>query len=150
MFLLLQYKSIKYRGNYMTKIWEDFSEYIINNYKNSKKIVEVGVGKVLEPGEILKKKLSNTEIKLVDLYPANDEIIQDDITNPNDEIYENSDLIYSIRPPEELQKDIINLSKKYDCDVIIKPLFTEEINYNLQNKLKLVNYKRMAFFILRR
>ncbi len=131
----------------MSSIWSNFTEYIIDNYPDSKKIVEVGVGKILEPSTILKEKLPNTEIKLVDIHPSNENIIKDDITNPTDNIYENADLIYSIRPPEELQKDIVNLGLKYKTDIIIKPLFTEEINYNLQTKLNLVNYKRTAFYL---
>lgn len=131
----------------MSSIWSNFTEYIIDNYPDSKKIVEVGVGKIVEPSTILKEKLPNTEIKLVDIHPSNENIIKDDITNPTDNIYENADLIYSIRPPEELQKDIVNLGLKYKTDIIIKPLFTEEINYNLQTKLNLVNYKRTAFYL---
>lgn len=131
----------------MSSIWSNFTEYIIDNYKDSRKIVEVGVGKILEPSNILKEELPDTEIKLVDIYPSNDTIIEDDITNPTPMIYKDADLIYSIRPPEELQKDIINLGLKYNSDIIIKPLFTEEINYNLQSKLKLVNYKRTAFYL---
>lgn len=131
-------------------IWKNFTEYIINNYSSSQKIVEVGVGKILEPSEILKKKLPSTDIKCVDIYPANKTVIKDDITHPTDSIYENSDLIYSIRPQEELQKDIVNLGLKYNTDIIIKPLFTEEINYELQTRLKLVNYKRNAFYVYKR
>ena len=134
----------------MSSIWSNFTEYIINNYNSSKLIVEVGVGKILEPSNILKEKLPDTEIKLVDIYPSNDNIIEDDITDPTDTIYQNADLIYSIRPPEELQKDIVNLGLKYDSDIIIKPLFTEEINYDLQTKLTLVNYKRTAFYVYKR
>ena len=131
-------------------IWESFTEYIIDNYSNSQKIVEVGVGKVLEPFEILKKKLPTTEIKCVDIHPANETVLNDDITKPTDSIYENASLIYSIRPPEELQKDIVNLGLKYKSDIIIKPLFTEEINYNLQTKFKLVNYKKNVFYVYKR
>jgi len=134
----------------MNSIWSNFTEYIVNNYKYSKKIVEVGVGKILEPSDILKEKLPNTEINLVDIHPSSNTIIKDDITNPTDSIYEDANLIYSIRPPEELQKDIVNLGLKYNTDIIIKPLFTEEINYNLQTKLKLVNYKRHAFYVYKR
>lgn len=134
----------------MSSIWSNFTEYIVNNYKYSKKIVEVGVGKILEPSDILKEKLPNTKINLVDIHPSINTIIKDDITNPTDSIYEDANLIYSIRPPEELQKDIVNLGLKYNTDIIIKPLFTEEINYNLQTKLKLVNYKRHAFYVYKR
>ncbi|MBE6493577.1 MAG: hypothetical protein E7Z84_03080 [Methanosphaera stadtmanae] len=131
----------------MDKQWQNLAEYIIKNFSNSTKIVEVGVGKILEPSEILREKLPDTEIITIDLYPANETVIQDDITNPNPTLYQNADLIYSIRPPEELQHYIIQLSKQFDTNVLIKPLFTEEINVNLQPRLKLVNYKKMAFYI---
>ena len=131
----------------MSNVWSNLIEYISSNYTNSKKIVEVGVGRVLEPSNLLKKSLTSCEIILVDIYPANSSVIIDDITNPTGNIYEKADLIYSIRPPEELQKDVLNLGIKFGCDVIIKPLFTEEICYNLENKFKLVNYKGTPFYI---
>lgn len=133
----------------MSNIWASFTEYIINNYKDSTKIVEVGIGKVTEPNNILKDKLPNTQVIGVDIYPCNDNIIQDDITSPRDEIYEDADLIYSIRPPEELQRSIVRLALKYDCDCIIKPLSTEEIVVELQSRLRLVNYKRSVFYVLK-
>ena len=86
----------------------------------------------------------------MDIKPSSDKIIKDDIYKPTEDIYNNADLIYSIRPPEELQKAIIDLSERFDCDVIIKPLSTEEINHDLQNKLKLVNYKRLSLYVLKR
>ena len=131
----------------MENQWQNLVEYIINNYKNSSKIVEVGVGKILEPSEKLREKLPNTEIISVDLYPANETVTKDDITNPNPTLYSNTDLIYSIRPPEELQPYIIKLAKQFDTDILIKPLSTEEININLQPRLKLVNYKKMALYV---
>lgn len=133
----------------MDNQWQNLAEYIINNYGDSSKIVEIGVGKILEPSEILRKKLPDTEIITIDLYPANETVTKDDITNPNPILYQNADLIYSIRPPEELQPYIIKLSKQFDTNVLIKPLFTEEINVNLQPRLKLVNYKKMAFYVYR-
>ncbi len=129
--------------------WNHFAQYIIDNYKGSHKIVEVGVGKIFEPSDILRKKLVNTKINVVDIHPARDDVICDDIIMPTKSIYEDADLIYSIRPPEELQKDIIKLGVCYGSDVIIKPLLSEEINYNLQDKLKLVNYKKISFYIYR-
>lgn len=134
----------------MSSVWSDFTGYIIENYTNSKKIVEVGVGRILEPRNILRENLHDTEIDAVDIHPADDTVIYDDITSPTDEIYANSDLIYALRPPEELQTDIFNLGLKYDADIIIKPLFTEEISYNLQTKLKLINYKKTAFYIYKK
>ncbi len=128
-------------------VWNHFTDYIIDNYKDSRKIVEVGVGKIFQPSDILKQKLKDTEINIVDIHTTRFDVIKDDITTPTKDIYEGADLIYSIRPPEELQKDIIKLADTFNCDVIIKPLLSEEINYDLENKLKLVNYKKISFYI---
>lgn len=134
----------------MTQIWDDFTDYISQNYPDAKKIVEVGVGAILTPAQLLKEKLPNTKITLIDIHPKNETVIYDDITQPTDSIYENSDLIYAIRPPEELQPDIMNLASKYNTDIIIKPLFTEEINLKYKNKLKLKNYKRLSLYHYKR
>ncbi|MCD7782106.1 MAG: hypothetical protein LUG89_05375 [Methanosphaera sp.] len=132
----------------MTNIWQNFAQYIIDNYSDSDKIIEVGIGKIYNVADILKNRLPNTTIKLIDLYPSRDDILRDDITNPTDEYYQDANLIYSIRPPEELQKDITQLANQYNSNVIIKPLMTEEINYNLQTRFKLVNYKSISFYEL--
>lgn len=134
----------------MDTVWNSFTEYIIDNYSQSNLIIEVGVGKILEPSNILNKELTNTVIKRTDIYPCDDTVIKDDITNPNYRIYENADLIYSIRPPEELQKYIMEVSKKVNCDCIIKPFFTEELSNNLKPRFKLVNYKRDVFYHMKK
>lgn len=134
----------------MTQVWEDFTDYIKENYPNANKIVEVGVGKILTPAKLLSEKMPETQIKLVDIHPCNETVIYDDISMPTDIIYNNTDLIYSIRPPEELQPDIMNLSIKYNTDIIIKPLFTEEISLKYKNKLKLKNYKRLSLYHYKR
>lgn len=128
------------------QVWEIVAEYIAKNYSEALKIVEVGVGKIPQVGDYLKEMLPNVNVVLVDLYPACENIIKDDITNPRDEIYMNADLIYSIRPPEELQSSIMDLSDRYNSDIIIKPLLTEEINSKYQHKLKLKNYKRQVIY----
>ena len=87
----------------MTQIWDDFTDYISQNYPDAKKIVEVGVGAILTPAQLLKEKLPDTKIKLIDIHPKNETVIYDDITQPTDSIYENCDLIYAIRPPDKLK-----------------------------------------------
>ena len=51
----------------------------------------------------------------------------DDITNPDLNIYRDASLIYSIRPPEELQQHIKVVAEAVGADLIIKPLSTEFI-----------------------
>lgn len=123
-------------------MWKDFAQYIINNYANSDKIVEVGVGKFHLVGSILQENLK-ANIVLTDIKPSSIKIVQDDICNPDLKIYNGASLIYSIRPQPELQPYIINVAEKVGADVIIKPFSTEFVS---SNKMKLLNYLKTSFY----
>lgn len=132
----------------MSDVWDNFTEYIINNYEDASLIIEVGVGSILEPSNILKDKLENATVRCVDIKPTNDDIIKDDIIKPNYEIYENADLIYSIRPPEELQRSISNVARAVECDCILKPFSSEELSFKIKPRFKLINYKKEVFYLM--
>lgn len=130
-------------------MWDDLGEYISNlcdeNEKDITKVVEIGVGKFQGVSNYLKEK-ENVELIMTDIDPANEEVIKDDIFNPNLGIYENTDIIFSIRPPFEIQEAIMKLRDELDCTLIIKPLFNEDLNIN-NKKMRLKNHGRAAFYI---
>jgi len=124
-------------------MWNDLGEYIANicDYK----VVEIAIGKFFSVADYLKNHDSNImDFIAVDINPASSDIIFDDITNPNMGIYEGSDLIYSIRPPQELQPYIADIVAKTGATLIIKPFFNEDLNLNLP--MKLINYKKAVFY----
>lgn len=123
-------------------MWKDFATYMINNYSQSDRIVEVGVGKFHEVASILQQNLK-TNIVLTDIKPSSSKIIQDDICNPDLKLYRGSSLIYSIRPQPELHVHIIEVGEKVGADVIIKPFSTEFMD---SNKMKLLNYRKAVFY----
>ncbi len=128
-------------------MWQNFAEYILSRCeKNPTRICEIAVGKFTQVFDYLNEQ-ENVEIIKTDISPNDSSVIKDDITNPNLKIYENLDIIYSIRPPSELQPYIINLALKTDTKLIIKPLFNEDIN-GKNIKLKLKNYKKASFYTL--
>ncbi len=128
-------------------MWQNFAEYILSQCeKNPTRIGEIAVGKFTQVFDYLNEQ-ENVEIIKTDISPNDSSVIKDDITNPNLKIYENLDIIYSIRPPSELQPYIINLALKTDTKLIIKPLFNEDIN-GKNIKLKLKNYKKASFYTL--
>lgn len=129
-------------------MWDDFAEYILNEVGDNKvKIAEIGVGKFDSIAETLSKRENITIIK-TDILPKDPTVIKDDITNPNLELYEDVDIIYSIRPPSELQPHLVNLARKIDSQLIIKPLTNEDLNTPKVN-MKLKNYNRASFYILK-
>jgi len=125
-------------------MWKDFAQYIINNYADADRIVEIGAGKFDKVSSILQKNLK-ANIVLTDIKPSSSKIVQDDICNPDLKIYKGSSLIYSIRPQPELQPFIIKVAENIGADLIIKPFSTEFVS---SNKMKLLNYRKASFYSL--
>jgi len=129
-------------------MWQDFRDYILSECENKNvRIAEVGVGKFDMISNELSQRENITIIK-TDIAPADESIIKDDITNPNLELYEGVDIIYSIRPPSELQPYLVKLALKIDSQLIIKPLTNEDLNTG-RVKMKLKNFKKASFYCLR-
>ncbi|WP_297827996.1 UPF0146 family protein [uncultured Methanobrevibacter sp.] len=129
-------------------MWRDFGEYILSEVGDKKvTIAEIAVGKFDKISKMLESKENITLIK-TDINPNDESVIKDDITNPNLELYENVDLIYSIRPPSELQPHLVNLAKEIDAELIIKPLTGEDLN-TPRVRMELKNYNKASFYILK-
>ena len=129
-------------------MWNDFINFILNEFQDKHvNIAEIGIGQFDKIANELSKK-ENINLIKTDIKPKDESIIKDDITNPNLDIYKDIDLIYSIRPPNELQPYIINLACKINCQLIIKPLTNENLN-NGMIKMKLKNYKKASFYVLK-
>ena len=136
-------------------MWNDLEEFILklaieNSEKTGKKtkIVEIGAGKF----QTISKNLSeneNIDIVMTDIDPANENIIKDDVFNPNMSIYKDVDILFSIRPPAELQEAIMKIRDEVNATLIIKPLFNEDLNMKTK-KMKLKNYNRASFYIYER
>ena len=133
-------------------MWNDLEEFILklaieNSEKTDKKtkIVEIGAGKF----QIISKNLSeneNIDIVMTDIDSANENIIKDDVFNPNMSIYNGADILFSIRPPAELQEAIMKIRDEVNATLIIKPLFNEDLNMKTK-KMKLKNFNRASFYI---
>ncbi len=133
----------------MADYYKDFVEYIINNYPGAKKIIEVGVGSQSGVLEELDKAL-DAQVIGTDIKTSDPEIVSDDIMNPDLRIYENADLIYSLRLPIELHSYIKEIANIAGSDLIIKPLSTEYVDQkNLFKEVKLVNYKSVFFYLFK-
>lgn len=127
-------------------MWKSFKEYILLQCdKNPTRIAEVAVGKYSDVYDFLNEQ-ENIEIIKTDISPNDSSVVKDDVTDPNMDIYRDVDIIYSIRPPGELQPHIYDLAKKVNAMLIIKPLFNEDLNIK-NNDIKLKNYKKASFYI---
>lgn len=129
-------------------MWDDFAEYILSEVgENEVKIAEIAVGKFDKIAEYLASNDNITVIK-TDITPKDETVIRDDITNPDLDLYKDIDIIYSIRPPSELQPFLVRLALEIDSQLIIKPLTNEDLNTG-KVKMKLKNFKKASFYTLR-
>ena len=129
-------------------MWQDFEEYISSEADGKHvKIAEIGVGKFDMIANSLSERENITLIK-TDISPKDATVIKDDITNPNIDLYRDVDIIYSIRPPSELQPYLVKLAEEIDSQLIIKPLTNEDLN-TCRVKMKLKNFKKASFYTLR-
>ena len=129
-------------------MWNDFVNYILEEVTDETvNIAEVGIGQYDYVANILSQK-ENINLIKIDIKPKDESIIKDDITNPDLELYEHVNIIYSIRPPNELQPYLVKLAEKINSQLIIKPLTNEDLNTG-NVKMKLKNYKKASFYTLR-
>ncbi|VVB93351.1 Uncharacterised protein [uncultured archaeon] len=129
----------------------DLAEYIIMNY--GKKVVEVGVGSLPQVALLLKNTMEVivTDVKLQPVFNgkyAGIRYCMDDIFNPDISIYNNASLIYSIRPPVDIQEAIAKTAKEVGADLLIRPFGNErgELGSFYKN-YTLMNYKKARFYL---
>lgn len=129
-------------------MWDDFAQYILSEAGDDEvMIAEVAVGRFDRIANYLASKDNITLIK-TDIAPKDETVIKDDVTNPNLDLYRDVDIIYSIRPPSELQPYLARLACEIGSQLIIKPLTNEDLNTG-KAKMKLKNFKRASFYTLR-
>jgi uncharacterized UPF0146 family protein len=129
-------------------MWNDFGDYILGEAgTDNVRIAEIGVGKFDMIANMLSERENITLIK-TDILPKDSTVIKDNITNPNIDLYRNTDIIYSIRPPSELQPYLVSLALEVDSQLIIKPLTNEDLNTG-RVKMKLKNFRKASFYTLR-
>ncbi len=105
---------------------KEIAEFISENY--SGKVVEVGMGFVTDVADLLKFDLGPMELVATDLEERSlgrISVVKDDAFSPCMEIYRGASLIYSIRPPIELQLAIGKIAIEVGADVLLRPLWDE-------------------------
>ena len=123
-------------------VFEGVIDFIAANYRG--KVVEAASGNFFKVAEELQNR--GLDVLCVDIrdikHPATIKFVKDDLFAPNLEIYKNSSLIYSLRPPQELFNPILLLSRKVKADCLIRP-----IPGDIPEGCRLLNHKGDFFFL---
>ena len=103
--------------------------YIAGRYANT---VEIGIGHFPDVAYALLDRQVN--LLATDILPfeyAGLRVVQDDVTEPDFDLYKNTDLLYSMRPPSELVPYMVRLAERISADLIVKPLSSEYLDGRL-------------------
>ena len=103
---------------------DDLAEFIARNY--SGRVVEVGAGYFA--GVALALMARGLEVTLTDKEErllGSLRVMEDDIFSPRLELYLGASLVYSVRPPLEIQLAMGLMATKIGADVLIRPLMDE-------------------------
>lgn len=99
-------------------IERSIASYIAKHYRN---VAEIGVGRNPETALILRDRgvrVFCTEIRPVPEIPGV-RVVCDDIFAPDMALYRDLDLIYSVRPHEEMMPGLLALAQAVDCDLLV-------------------------------
>jgi uncharacterized UPF0146 family protein len=124
---------------------DDLAEFIAENYRG--RVVEVGVGYFADVALGLQARgldvvLTDKEERLLGSL----RVEKDDIFSPRLELYRGASLLYSIRPPLELQLAMGLLAAKVGADVLVRPLM-DEVTELQGFARRLVNYGEARFYL---
>jgi len=94
------------------------ASYIAENYTRA---AEIGVGRNSTVARILQERC--VSVFCTDIAPHSPDplvkFVRDDIFSPDIELYMDCDLVYSIRPHEEMVPPLIRLAQTVDCDLLV-------------------------------
>jgi uncharacterized protein len=115
-------------------MFESFSDYIAENYSQTRKIVEVGVGHRIDVAIQVKTRLPNAEVVVTDIDESwvrahripKVKAVVDDVSNPKLALYAGAELIYSLHPPVELVQSLVSLANLVGADLLLVPVTDEQ------------------------
>ena len=104
---------------------EGLIDFITGRYS---KIAEIGIGLFPDVAYALAEKgLMRFATDIIPVYYDGVKVIIDDVTDPDISLYNEIDLVYSMRPPPELFPYMKNLAKTISADLIVKLLSSDYI-----------------------
>jgi uncharacterized UPF0146 family protein len=114
-------------------LFEQLVDWIKQNYGDTRKIVEIGVGHRIEVAQQLSEVLTKTEILVTDTNeswvrspkPSGIRAVADDVMFPSLNLYEGASLIYSLHPPGELVQALEKLANGIGADLLVVPISDE-------------------------
>jgi len=114
-------------------MFESFVRFIKQNYRNARKIVEVGVGHRIDVALMVKMSIPDAEVIVTDKDESwvrsrktkRVRAVADDVMYPSLPIYQGANLIYSLHPPLEIVPALEGLARNVGADLLVVPVADE-------------------------
>jgi hypothetical protein len=127
-------------------MFESFVRFIRQNYRNARKIVEVGVGHRIDVALMVKMSIPNAEVIVTDKDESwvrsrktkRVRMVADDVMFPSLPIYEGAGLIYSLYPPLEIVPALEQLAGRVGADLLVVPISDEREAFHREDWRRVV------------
>jgi uncharacterized protein len=128
--------------------YDDLAQFILSNYPAGARLVEVGVGRHPDIALLLKEKFDLICTDVTDPGMPDIPYVRDDIYRPDTLLYKGAALVYSIRPPPDMQSPIAGVASAAGADLIIRPFSSEHVDLRRYYRhSRCVNYKQACFYL---
>jgi len=128
--------------------YEDIADFIKANYSRGTRIVEVGIGQHPEVAMLLKEDFELICTDVAGSGPEGLHYVKDDIFKPRMDIYSGASIIYSIRPPVDMQGPMASIAREVGADLLIRPFSSERTDLRRYfRNFRCVNHNSAVFFL---
>ena len=119
-------------------MFDELVDYIRENYSRSGKIVEVGVGHRIDVADRIKRSIPLAEVVVTDKdeawarshHSGRVKAVADDVMFPQNVVYRGASLIYSVHPPVELVRAMIEVARRVGADLLVAPRLDEQEQFH--------------------
>jgi uncharacterized protein len=131
--------------------YDDLAQFILSSYPAGARLVEVGVGRHPDIALRLKEKFDLVCTDVTDPGMPELRFVRDDIYRPDVSLYRGAALVYSIRPPPDMQVPIAEAASAAGADLIIRPFSSEHVDLGRYYRhARCVNFKQAYFYLFQR
>jgi uncharacterized UPF0146 family protein len=128
--------------------YDGLAEFIRSNYPAGARIVEVGIGRHPDVALLLKDTFDLVCTDVTDPGIPGIRFIRDDIYRPDISLYRDAAIVYSIRPPPDMQVPIAEVASAAGADLIIRPFSSEHVDLGRHYRhSRCVNFKQAYFYL---
>jgi uncharacterized UPF0146 family protein len=128
--------------------YHDLAQFILSNYPAGARIVEVGIGHHPDIALLLKDNFDLVCTDVTDPGTPGIRFVRDNIYRPDRELYKGAVLVYSIRPPPDMQVPLAEVASAAGADLIIRPFSSEHADLGRHYRSsRCVNHGQASFYL---